>query len=103
MLPRMTLPLPFESEPERSIYTVSRLNREVRVLLERGMAAFWVEGEISNFSQPPSGHWYFTLKDRTSQVRCVMWRTNQRGLGFTPREGLAVVARALYGDRKSVV
>jgi exodeoxyribonuclease VII large subunit len=94
MVPSMTLPLPFEIEPERSIYTVSRLNREVRVLLERGMAAFWVEGEISNLSQPPSGHWYFTLKDRTSQVRCVMWKTNQRGLGFTPREGLAVVARA---------
>jgi exodeoxyribonuclease VII large subunit len=94
MFSRMTLPLPFETEPERSIYTVSRLNREVRVLLERGMAAFWVEGEISNFSQPPSGHWYFTLKDRTAQVRCVMWKTNQRALSFTPREGLAVVARA---------
>ncbi|HKZ73084.1 MAG TPA: exodeoxyribonuclease VII large subunit, partial [Steroidobacteraceae bacterium] len=88
-----SLPLPFQNEPERSVYTVSRLNREVRQLLERGIAALWIEGEVSNFSQPASGHWYFSLKDRDAQVRCVMWRTKQAGLSFTPRAGQAVVAR----------
>ncbi|MGH8287193.1 MAG: exodeoxyribonuclease VII large subunit, partial [Steroidobacteraceae bacterium] len=85
MLTRMSLPLPFQEQPERTVYSVSRLNREVRQLLERGMVALWVEGEVSNFSQPASGHWYFTLKDRNAQVRCVMWRTNHLGLSFTPR------------------
>lgn len=93
MLTRMSLPLPFQEQPERTVYSVSRLNREVRQLLERGMVALWVEGEVSNFSQPASGHWYFTLKDRNAQVRCVMWRTNHLGLSFTPRAGQAVVAR----------
>jgi exodeoxyribonuclease VII large subunit len=47
--------------PERDVYTVSRLNREARVLLERSMPALWIEGELSNFSAPSSGHWYFSL------------------------------------------
>jgi exodeoxyribonuclease VII large subunit len=94
MTPSSSLPLPFDSQPERALYTVSRLNREVRQLLERGIAALWIEGEVSNFSQPASGHWYFSLKDKNSHVRCVMWRTAQLGLGFTPRNGQAVVARA---------
>ena len=58
----------------RDVYTVSRLNREARVLLEKGMPPLWIEGEISNFSAPKSGHWYFTLKDSGAQVRCAMFR-----------------------------
>ena len=54
--------------PARDVYSVARLNREVRVLLERGLGVLWVEGELSNFSQPPSGHWYFSLKDRDAQA-----------------------------------
>ncbi|MGA9470409.1 MAG: exodeoxyribonuclease VII large subunit, partial [Candidatus Macondimonas sp.] len=49
--------------PADSVYSVSRLNREARILLEGGLPLLWVMGEISNFSQPSSGHWYFTLKD----------------------------------------
>jgi exodeoxyribonuclease VII large subunit len=94
MVNRMALPLPFEDQPERSIYTVSRLNREVRQLLERGIPAIWIEGEISGFSQPASGHWYFTLKDRSAQVACVMWRANRPGSSFTPSAGQHVIARA---------
>ena len=48
----------------RNVFTVSRLNREARMLLERGFGVVWVQGELSNFSQPSSGHWYFSLKDR---------------------------------------
>lgn len=86
----------------RSVYTVSRLNKEVRALLERGLGVVWVEGELSNFSQPSSGHWYFSLKDRDAQVRCAMFRLKNVALGFTPKAGQHVVARgrvSLYEPR----
>jgi exodeoxyribonuclease VII large subunit len=79
--------------PTRDVYSVSRLNREVRVLLERGLGALWVEGELSNFSQPPSGHWYFSLKDRDAQLRCAMYRLKNSLVGFTPRAGMQVLVR----------
>src|SRR5260370_25309452 len=77
----------------RDVYSVSRLNREVRVLLERGLGVVWVEGELSNFSQPASGHWYFSLKDRDAQLRCAMFRTKNALVGFTPRAGAQLLAR----------
>jgi exodeoxyribonuclease VII large subunit len=79
--------------PPREVYSVARLNREVRVLLERGLGVIWVEGELSNFSQPPSGHWYFTLKDREAQLRCAMFRAKNALVGFTPRAGSHVLLR----------
>jgi exodeoxyribonuclease VII large subunit len=79
--------------PTRDVYSVSRLNREVRVLLERGLGVLWVEGELSNFSQPPSGHWYFSLKDRDAQLRCAMYRLKNALVGFTPRAGMQVLVR----------
>lgn len=81
----------------RDIYTVSRLNREVRMLLDHGMPLLWVEAEISNFSRPASGHWYFTLKDRDAQVRCAMFRQRNMAVRFTPAEGKLVLARARVG------
>jgi exodeoxyribonuclease VII large subunit len=59
-----------ESAPGRDIYSVSRLNREVRVLLERGFGSLWLEAEISNFARPSSGHWYFSLKDAKCAAAC---------------------------------
>ncbi|HTY50820.1 MAG TPA: exodeoxyribonuclease VII large subunit [Steroidobacteraceae bacterium] len=88
--------------PERNVYTVSRLNREVRLLLERGLAVLWVEGELSNLSQPASGHWYFTLKDRDAQIRAAMFRQRNAGVGFTPKAGQLVLVRgrvSLYEPR----
>ncbi len=79
--------------PERNVYTVSRLNREVRLLLEKGLAVVWLEGELSNFSAPASGHWYFSLKDREAQLRCAMFRTRNTGIGFTPKAGQHVLVR----------
>jgi exodeoxyribonuclease VII large subunit len=79
--------------PTRDVYSVSRLNREVRVLLERGLGVLWVEGELSNFSQPASGHWYFSLKDREAQLRCAMFRTKNVLVGFTPRAGTQLLVR----------
>ena len=64
------------------------------MLLEHGMPTVWIEGEISNFSRPASGHWYFTLKDRDSQVRCAMFRGRNALLRFAPADGQRVIARA---------
>ena len=88
--------------PGHAVFTVSRLNREVRVLLERGLGVVWVEGELSNLSQPASGHWYFTLKDRDAQVRCAMFRMRNAAVAFTPKAGQQVLARgrvSLYEPR----
>src|ERR1700684_4662331 len=85
------------ARPERDIYSVSRLNREVRVLLERGFGTLWVEAEISNFSRPSSGHWYFSLKDANAQVRCAMFRQRNMLCAFTARDGQKVLVRARIG------
>ena len=87
---------------ERNVYTVTRLNREVRTLLERGLAVIWLEAELSNFSQPASGHWYFTLKDKDAQIRGAMFRQRNMNLGFTPKSGQLVLVRgrvSLYEPR----
>ena len=84
------------------IFTVSRLNQQVRELLESEMGQIWLTGEISNFSQPASGHWYFTLKDDRAQVRCAMFRNGNRRVTFAPRNGQQVLVRAsltLYEPR----
>jgi exodeoxyribonuclease VII large subunit len=83
--------------PTREVYSVTRLTREVRLLLERGLGVVWVEGELSNFSQPSSGHWYFSLKDRDAQLRCAMFRTKNVLVGFTPRPGTQVLIRGRIG------
>jgi exodeoxyribonuclease VII large subunit len=86
----------------RDIYTVSRLNGEARMLLEAGLPALWVEGEISNFAAPSSGHWYFTLKDRDAQIRCAMFRARNAQVGFRPRDGQQLLLRgrvSLYEPR----
>ena len=83
--------------PERDVYTVSRLNREARVLLERGFGTLWLEAEISNFAKPASGHWYFSLKDATAQVRCAMFRQRNMLSTLVPRDGQKVLVRARIG------
>ncbi len=82
------------SRPTPPILSVSQLNSLARELLEEAFALVWVEGEISNLSRPASGHLYFTLKDERAQVRCALFRTRGRSLGFNPAEGDRVVARA---------
>jgi exodeoxyribonuclease VII large subunit len=79
------------------VYTVSRLNKEVRLLLESGLPMLWLEAELSNFAAPASGHWYFSLKDSTAQVRCAMWRQRNSLVRFRPKDGMAVLVRARVG------
>jgi len=83
--------------PDKDIYSVSRLNREVRFLLEGNFPLLWIEGEISNFANPSSGHWYFSLKDDQAQVRCAMFRNRNMHLRFRPKNGLQVRLRARVG------
>jgi len=78
---------------DRDIYTPSRLNGEARVLLERGFGSVWLEGEISNFSRPGSGHWYFSLKDSEAQLRCAMFRQKNMLVNFPPKDGAHVLLR----------
>ncbi|MDH4134597.1 MAG: exodeoxyribonuclease VII large subunit, partial [Gammaproteobacteria bacterium] len=92
----------FSRTTERDVLTVSRLTREAKSLLEGSFPLLWIEGEISNFSRPASGHFYFTLKDSQAQVRCALFRGNQRGLGVLPKDGMHVLVRArvtLYEGR----
>jgi len=81
-----------ESAP---VLSVSELLRGVREVLERRFPLAWVGGEISNFRPASSGHWYFTLKDETAQVDCVMFRGRAAALDWEPAEGMRVEARAL--------
>ena len=88
---------PMERAENRDVYSVSRLNREVRVLLERGFGSLWLEAEISNLAKPSSGHWYFSLKDATAQVRCCMFRQRNMLCTFAARDGQKVLVRARIG------
>ncbi|PLY15624.1 MAG: exodeoxyribonuclease VII large subunit [Sedimenticola sp.] len=87
---------------QRDIYSVSRLNGEVRAVLEGSFPLVWVQGEISNIAQPSSGHIYFSLKDSHAQVRCAMFRMKRQYLRFQPANGNQVLIRArisLYEGR----
>src|ERR1700690_2699228 len=88
--------------PERRVWTVRALVSAVRSQLEREYSDCWVEGEISNLRIPDSGHLYFTLKDKSAQIRVVMFRSAARLLRFRPDNGMQVVVRGrvtIYEDR----
>lgn len=78
----------------RDIFSVSRLNMEVRSALENSFPLLWVTGEISNLAMPRSGHLYFSLKDASAQVRCAMFRNRRNLLRFQPGDGTQVIVRA---------
>lgn len=90
------------SPSSKAVYTVSRLNREIRTLLEQGFASLILTGEISNFITPASGHWYFSLKDDKAQIKAAMWRGNNRNQSHRPANGAQVTVKArvsLYEPR----
>jgi len=91
-----------DQQSERQIFSISELNRRVRQLLETHFPMLWVEGEISNFACPTSGHWYLSLKDKNAQVRCAMFRSTNQRVAFRPKNGTQVLVRCrvgLYEDR----
>jgi exodeoxyribonuclease VII large subunit len=94
--------VPPPAAPPRDVLTISQLNAQARMLLERGLGSVWLEGEISNLARPSSGHWYFSLKDEGAQVRCAMFRTRAMLVRFPVRDGARVLARgrvSLYEAR----
>jgi len=88
--------------PDRRVWKVRDLVAAVRTHIEKEYSEAWVEGEISNYRNPESGHLYFTLKDGNAQIRVVMFRSSARLLRFRPADGLLVVVRGrvtIYEDR----
>ena len=78
---------------ERRIYGVSELNATVQALFEDQFRAIWVEGEISNCRPATSGHYYFSLKDANSQLKCALFKGTARFVKFKPQDGMKVLAR----------
>ena len=81
-------PVPSISEPV--VWTVSEINQAVRSLLEEKLPPLWIAGEVANWKRAGSGHCYFTLKDESSQLRCVMWRGEASRLPMDPEEGMRI-------------
>ena len=79
----------FDASPP---WTVTTLTRYLRQLLEAdtNLQGIWVQGEVSNLGRPSSGHIYFTLKDNSASLRCVMWRREAAGLRFALQDGMMV-------------
>jgi len=96
--------VPFEEPPDKSpleesrpavrrVRTVSELTTELRSLIERAFFEIWVEGEISNCRLWNTGHYYFTLKDSSAQLKAVVFKATARYLRFKPEDGMHVIAR----------
>jgi exodeoxyribonuclease VII large subunit len=92
-VPAVTRPVSGPRSPARRVYSVTELTVRVRDLLEEQFAEIWVEGELSNCRVWNTGHLYFTLKDGSSQIKAVIFRSALRYLKFKPADGLRVVAR----------
>jgi exodeoxyribonuclease VII large subunit len=89
-------------EIDTPIYTVSQLNQEIRSFLEESVAPLWINGEISNFANPSSGHWYFTLKDASAGLKCAFFQPRMRGIKFLPANGMHILCHgrvSLYEAR----
>ncbi|WP_309265146.1 exodeoxyribonuclease VII large subunit [Aeromonas salmonicida] len=87
---------------EQQVFTVTRLNSAVRMILEQDLGLVWLTGELSNLAMPSSGHWYFSLKDLGAQVRCAMFKGNNRRVAFRPQDSMQVLVQArvsLYEPR----
>ena len=86
----MTPPLPAGFESAQTVLSVSQLARQARILIEEHLGEVSVEGELSNFRRPGSGHWYFTLKDQGAQIRCAMFAGRNRAVRLNVQDGMQV-------------
>lgn len=86
-------PYPLQFGTQQRVFTVSEFTAEMKGLLQNRYPDIRISGEISNARRYPSGHWYFTLKDKEAQISCVCFRRDARYLRTKPKDGLAVVAR----------
>ena len=89
---------------QRRILTVSELTHDIKILLETGFDSVWVKGEVSSFKIPSSGHFYFSLKDESALLACVMFKFKNQYLKFELKDGLEVICGGritLYEPRGS--
>ncbi|HEY7686202.1 MAG TPA: exodeoxyribonuclease VII large subunit [Gemmatimonadales bacterium] len=82
----------FSALSSEGAWTVAELTRRARAVVEAGLPALWVKGEVSGFKAYGSGHWYFTLRDKVAQLRCVMWSRENQRLPAPPADGMQVFA-----------
>ncbi len=80
----------FSAVAPEGAWSVGDVTRRARAVIEAGLVPLWVRGEVSGFKAWQSGHWYFTLRDRTAQLRCVMFQKENRRLPAAPRDGMQV-------------
>ena len=79
----------FAAASPEGAWTVAEVTKRARASVEQGLGALWVRGEVTSFKAYGSGHWYFTLRDDTAQLRCVMWARDNRRLPAAPTDGLS--------------
>lgn len=77
---------------DRKFFSIAEVTRRARGLVEGGLGKLWVRGEVSGLKSYRSGHWYFTLRDKTAQVRCVMWRSDNETVKERPADGDEIFA-----------
>ena len=82
----------YPGETAQTAVTVSILNQTARDVLEGAFIPLWVRGEVSDFKSHRNGHWYFSMRDRASQIRCVVWNRDQRGIAAPPDDGMQIAA-----------
>ncbi|WWO97021.1 MAG: exodeoxyribonuclease VII large subunit [Candidatus Dasytiphilus stammeri] len=89
------------SHSSLTVFTVTDFTKKIQSILKEKIGTIWLNAEISNFSQPTSGHWYFTVKDDTAQIRCVMFRSYNRSMSFCPQRGQQILIHATITIYKS--
>lgn len=92
-----TVEVLFPGASPRSAISVSTLTQTAKDVVEGAFTPLWVRGEVSDFKSHRNGHWYFCLRDLTSQLRCVVWSRDQRGIPAAPDEGMQVTALGQIG------
>ena len=83
----------------KSTISVSELTFQPKKIIESNFSNIWIQREISNFKHHSSGHMYFTLKDKSAELRCVMFRGYNQGIHFKPEDGISLNGR--YITRKN--
>ena len=85
-------PIRYPGETAQSAIAVSTLTETAREVIEGAFIPLWVRGEITDFKAHRNGHWYFGLRDRMAQIRCVVWSRDRRGIPAPPDDGMQVAA-----------
>ena len=86
----------------RTVFRVSEINKKISLTLESAFSSVWIKGELSNFVSHSSGHWYFSLKEESAQIKGVMFKGSNRRISFTPEQGDEVLVRgrvSVYAPR----